>query len=629
MCGIAGFFSKKKNEVKNKINLMLDTIVHRGPDGCGTKIFYDRLALGHRRLSVIDLSVASNQPMQYGESYWITYNGEIYNYLELKEELLSLGYSFKTKSDTEVILACYVEWGEGCVDRFNGMWSFAIYDDKRKILFCSRDRFGVKPFYYLFNKDSFVFASEIKAIVKILDQSPRVNHSNINAFLVKGTWDSDEETMFDGIMQLMGGCNLIFDCGEFNYKIYCWYDLMKCAGAITNHYSLDENINIFKKLFTDSINLRLRSDVSVGCCLSGGLDSSSIVCVSADILKEANHEQHVITSCFDDTRYDERDYAQAVIDKTKVISHQVFPDMSQVFVELDRLIWHMDEPLAGTSGYAQWNVFKEARKQNLTVMLDGQGSDEQLAGYTNFYKVLFLDLLRKVRIKKLFHELNCYKNLRVSTEAGSMMELMLSVVGTFFLPDNIRYIAYNRYKDRISGSPFSKEMYYEPKAENNYRLYDKRNPQKFIYAGMTQGLRGLLHSEDRNSMAHSIESRVPFLDYKLVEFVFSVPIDQKIRDGRTKYLLREALKDYLPKKVYNRYSKLGFATPEDVWLKDNQELFRIELSKACDRLSDIIDKKRVMKWYEENAKNTRRGDTTCFRIISVAHWADVFDVNME
>ena len=632
LCGIAGQVLVQSNSaLGDSVQRMLDTIVHRGPDGWGIKTFGNRVGLGHRRLAILDLTEKGKQPMCWANRYWISFNGEIYNYLELRQELQAVGEVFRTDTDTEVLLAAYAQWGTDCVSRFNGMWAFAIYDNIERTLFCSRDRFGVKPFYYTISDGKFYFASEIKALLEVFTQRPKADMTHLVAYLVSGILDADEGTMFDGIFRLLGGHNLLLNCQDLSFRISRWYDLRTVK---MNHNAKEQNYALFREKFLHSVGLRLRSDVPVGSCLSGGLDSSSIVCAVHELLEEErkhNHivpQQYTISSCFEDLRYDEREYSDAVVEKTGTKHYQVFPDMGNVFSELDKIIWHMDEPFGGTSIYAQWCVFREAKKNGLTVMLDGQGADEQLAGYTPFYRVLFLQLLKTGQWSRLFHEMKCYQSLRAGSESVPTWELLLSVLGTWLLSDSVRFLLNNLWRRKSEGRPFPAYMYDNPLSVGDYLDYDKRNPQKFIYTSMQHGMQSLLHYEDRDSMAHSIEARVPFLDYELAEFIYSVPFEQKIENGRTKNLLREGSKEILPEKIYNRISKLGFVTPEDVWLKENEAVFYEELGKACDRLSYILDKDNVLNWYKSHIQDTRRGDTTCFRIICAAHWADVFDVEV-
>lgn len=593
MCGIAGIVSnKKKDNLENMINGMLETIVHRGPDGSGKKFFDDKVALGHRRLAIIDLSEKGLQPMEWNKRYWITFNGEIYNYKELREQLIKeKNFSFESETDTEVILAAFAAWGEKCVNYFNGMWSFVIFDRNNQKMFCSRDRYGVKPFYYSMVDDYFVFGSEIKEILKISKGLIKANQKNLEAFLVNGLLDTNNETMFEGIFQLEGGCNLWLDNKTLNYKIERWHHIEKIK---SNSFGKKKNCEIFRKKLFLAIRLRLRSDVPIGSCLSGGLDSSAIVCIANSILKEEkdNVEQYTITSCFTDEKYDEQKYADAVTEKTGTISYKIYPDIDKFFKEIDKIVWHMDEPFISMSMFAQWNIFREAKRKGLKVMLDGQGADEQLAGYTSFYNALFYDLLKKGKVKRLFREIKGFKRIRAESEKMSTVERVFSLIARFMIPGSLLYKIRLRYNDKKTELPFAKRMYFNDVIMSKNKLCDGKNQQRFVYGNMYTGMRALLHYEDRDSMAHSIEARVPFLDADLSEFIYSIPLEEKIEDGKTKDILREALKDVLPESIYRRYSKLGFVTPQDAWINENKEFFYSELEKGCERLKTLIDKKR-------------------------------------
>ena len=479
MCGIAGIVSnKKKDNLENMINGMLETIVHRGPDGSGKKFFDDKVALGHRRLAIIDLSEKGLQPMEWNKRYWITFNGEIYNYKELREQLIKeKNFSFESETDTEVILAAFAAWGEKCVNYFNGMWSFAIFDRNNQKMFCSRDRYGVKPFYYSMVDDYFVFGSEIKEILKISKGLIKANQKNLEAFLVNGLLDTNNETMFEGIFQLEGGCNLWLDNKTLNYKIERWHHIEKIK---SNSFGKKKNCEIFRKKLFLAIRLRLRSDVPIGSCLSGGLDSSAIVCIANSILKEEkdNVEQYTITSCFTDEKYDEQKYADAVTEKTGTISYKIYPDIDKFFKEIDKIVWHMDEPFISMSMFAQWNIFREAKRKGLKVMLDGQGADEQLAGYTSFYNALFYDLLKKGKVKRLFREIKGFKRIRAESEKMSTVERVFSLIARFMIPGSLLYKIRLRYNDKKTELPFAKRMYFNDVIMSKNKLCDGKNQQR-------------------------------------------------------------------------------------------------------------------------------------------------------
>lgn len=617
MCGIAGCVDQRGNSIdKDRFNRMVDIVEHRGPDDRGT-FYEDNLALGHRRLSIIELSQDGHQPFVYENSYILVFNGEIYNYIELRDELEQQGVTFRTETDTEVLVAAYSVWGEDCTVRFNGMWSFVIYDRKAKKLFASRDRFGIKPFYYTEQEGKWLFSSEIKQFFEMLEEPPKADYHQLARFIDWGAIDMSSGTMFQNIYQLPQGCNLLYNLGSNEYSIKRYHDISKIK---INSCGYKRACDDFYKLFRQSVELRLRADVPIGYLLSGGLDSSGIVSMADKLVgeKEKHVEQHVVSSCTDIDYYDEREYMDAVLEGKNIESHRVFPDGSRVLEELDNVIWHMDEPFGSTSMYAQWNVFREAKRQGLKVMLDGQGADEQLAGYVGFYSVLFCDLLRRFRIISFIKERHLYKKLRYSTEKHKKPESIKRLIAYAYLPDFIiRKRMKSRANNEIIRQLYQKDIQIQP--------LDIRNPKQYIIDSIYKPLQALLHYEDRNSMAYSIESRVPFLDYRLVENIVSWPIEYKIRKGATKAVLRDGLNDLLPDKVRYRYTKLAFATPEDCWIRDNKGTFREELLWSCDMLSELIDKDKAIEWFD-SGRAISRGDFTLFRIICAAHWMRVFNV---
>jgi asparagine synthase (glutamine-hydrolysing) len=333
------------------------------------------LALGHRRLSILDLSPLGHQPMSYQDRYWIVYNGEVYNYLELRPELEAAGHRFRSHCDTEVILAAYAQWGTDCFSRFNGMWALAIYDVLKDELVLARDRFGVKPLYYWATDSLFAFASEIKAFTCLPGWRPRVNGQAVHDFLLSGLQDHSGQTLFADVFQLEPGCLARLKCGQWreakgSLEVTRWYHLQPQPFV----GSFGDAATQFRELLIDSVRLRLRADVPVGSCLSGGLDSSSIVCATRRLLREqaAGCAHKTFSACSDIKRFDEREFIAKVVAATGVEPHYVFPSLKDLFAELDRVVWHQDEPFAGTSIYAQWCVFKLAAEADIKVMLDGQ-----------------------------------------------------------------------------------------------------------------------------------------------------------------------------------------------------------------------------------------------------------------
>ena len=407
MCGITGIVNQSNNPVNpEELKSANNLVAHRGPDGEGT-YFGANFALGHRRLAIIDLSEKGNQPMTYHENV-IIHNGEVYNYLELREELTKFGYSFRSETDTEVILAAYDYWGEDCVNHFNGMWSFAIFDKKNNKLFCSRDRFGIKPFYYTIVKDKFCFASEIKQFTGIQGWRARMNQVRVYEFLVVGFHDHTQETFFKDVLQLKKGHNLIYDLAKHTFELKCFY---KIPTSINSSITFEEAKDKFKAIFQDAIRLRLRSDVKVGSALSGGLDSSSVVGVIHQLLESTNKsdQQETVSACFPGFEKDESFWIDEVVNQYNVKAHKVFPSFENFFDDLRMLTWQQDEPVAGASLMAQHLVFNTAKQNGISVMLDGQGADEILSGYDKFYYSFFKNLMKKNPVVGLWELIQYFK----------------------------------------------------------------------------------------------------------------------------------------------------------------------------------------------------------------------------
>jgi len=620
MCGIGGIIKKDAKAVsEGDLKRFTDIISHRGPDDEG---FYvaDNVGLGHRRLSILDLSKDGHQPMHYLDKYVLTYNGEIYNYIELKAQLQQFGYNFNSKTDTEVILAAYDYWGAECTHQFNGMWAFAIYDKVKKMVFCSRDRFGIKPFYYFSNSTIFAFGSEIKQFTTLPGWKPVMNKARALDFFLYAIFDHTEETLFEEVNQLRGGHNLIYLLNDNLFKIVKWYDLS--SKPRQNHKDFTSAVKDLKILFEDAVRLRLRSDVKVGSCLSGGIDSSAIVCTMNNLLDGEGKKniQETVSSCFVEKKYDEQEFIDEVIAKTGVKSNKVFPKFQELFHKLPEIIWHQDEPFASTSIFAQWNVFEEAKRNNLTVMLDGQGADESLGGYANHQEAFHNYLLNKFQFKTLRSERRSLKALNTSKLPNVLKSSLKSKVPAF-LKSYIKSKSSSNVLKYINTQIGEDLLIYLPE---RYRdIYTLSLDQiKVSHLPM------LLHYEDRDSMAHSIESRVPFLDFRFVEFVLSLPDEFKIKSGISKYIFREAMTGSLPDKVKERKDKMGFVTPEQLWIKDNCDYFKSYLKKATDYFKDFLKADMILSDFDTAIKNSTLGFGSIFwRIIALHQWALVFKVD--
>lgn len=604
---------------------MLHRVAHRGPDDEG--IYTDgHVALGHCRLSVVDLSSAGHQPYVYGEEkrYVLVYNGEIYNHPELRNELSSLGFSFQSSCDTEVLATAYACWGEDCLSHLNGMFSFAVYDQQNQTLFCARDRFGVKPFYYtICNETAFAFASEQKQLLALPGLRAQANYDRLAAFLVLGELDTTEETLFSNIFQLPPGGCLRYNVLDHTFKKWQWYQLgVSCSlEAPSKEIGFEQAAKNFFFQFEDAVKLRQRSDVPVGYCLSGGLDSSAIVSISAKNNSEAGFRPQCIHSFSQYKEYDESFFAEQVARENNACLHTVEADPKLLFDELDQIVWQMDEPFGSTSVYAQWCVFRKAKELGLTVMLDGQGADEQLAGYTPFVPVWLAGFLRNKNWTDYHKAFFAWQELH-GKHMGHRIGLLAHLYA--WLPAKMASYLLPLFQAK-PGGPFSNRL---KCSALHVCMPDRlKNNSEFIKDNLRHGLQALLHYEDRNSMAFSIESRVPFLDKNFVESLFPLPLDFKLHNGESKAIMRHALKDILPEMVRCRKDKIGFVTPETEWIRSNPAIFRAELSMACQYLAPILNKKRVLTWFDKGG-GCQKGDFTLWRIICAGHWAKVFDIKI-
>lgn len=582
------------------------------------------VAFGHRRLAILDVSPYGHQPMCYGEeNLWITYNGEIYNYIELRKELESLGYAFLSHSDTEVILAAYAEWGADCLNRLNGMWAFAIYDRKDNSVFLARDRFGVKPLYHWTSPDGvFYFGSEIKQFTVLPQWRATINAQRSYDFLIWGLCDHTAETMFDGVHQIRPGHYALINVGDLKVNPVQWYTLQSLESTKTD----DEFAQEFRRLLDDSVRLRLRADVPVGSCLSGGLDSSSLVCLMNNQLGKGSC-QKTFSATAEVEKYNELKWIDAVVNETGVEAHYVHPSLENLFDLSERITWHQDEPFGSTSIYAQWSVFELASKNDVTVMLDGQGADEQLGGYHGFFAPLLYGLLKSGKWGTLVQEIRSIKRLHGYSERRSIENIL-----NMMLPECIK-TPLRRIVGRSHKAPSWLDV-----AKLGAQTIDPHHDlgsytdsiRSLSHTQLTSSnLQGLLHWEDRNSMAHSLESRVPFLDYRLVEFSLSLPDKYKISNGITKVILREAMSGILPDKIRDRVDKLGFATPEEVWIRENgAETFKQKLKESIDTMDGII-KPDALTYFDDVVAGRKPFNFTIWRIINFAQWVRIFNVDLN
>lgn len=608
MCGIAGYIARQGTQVDSaRLTAMSDAVRHRGPDGEGGSVV-GPVGLAHRRLSILDLSVEGAQPMMDPLSgRRIVFNGEIYNYLEIRDELSRLGRKFRTGTDTEVILAAYDEWGRDCVTRFNGMWAFALHDPLTDVVFCSRDRFGVKPFYFAALPNCFAFGSEIRQLLPLL---PKIqpNGDVVLDFIFSNSCEHRDDTFFKSVRKLPAGSNLVYRIRQHDFSIVRYYRLQPRPELA--RISFDEAVNLYRLGLEDSIQLRLRSDVPVGTCLSGGLDSSSIAAIAAlRHQSESSSPFSAVTAVSEDPSRDESQYAQRVADYSRLRWLTVTPDYDAFTSSLGDVVSAQEEPFAGLSIIMQFFVMKAAHSAGLKVLLDGQGGDETLLGYERYFSTHYATTLKYFGLRSMI------ASMRSSIQNNAHMSpWTIAAFYAYFSSPRIRHWNYLRRHRYLLQKPGFRDhlVQYAAASRDEFLL------QRFEIE--TSNLPALLRYEDKNSMWHGVEARLPFLDYRLVELALSLPGTYKIRNGWTKYMLRQAVQDVLPTQIVWRRDKRGFEAPESIWLARHYSAMK---AKTADSplLAAFCDMERLLKSYDSLDGATR------WRLYSLALWEERFGVS--
>jgi len=608
MCGICGIVNYDQRAVEPaSIQGMMRSMKHRGPDDEGA-FCEGGAGLGFVRLSVLDLSPAANQPMHSADGrYVLVYNGEIFNYLELREMLRARGHVFRTQTDSEVLLAAYLEWGPECLHRFNGMWALAIYDRWHKTVFIARDRYGIKPLYYLHRPDYFAFASEIAPLLGLLPGKPSPDDQSIFDYLVFNRTDQTERTFFREVKKLQHGCTLtIADSMPAPAR---WYDLRERVAVQEALASPAE----LRDLLHTAIGLRLRSDVPLGVCLSGGLDSSSIVALLLDDYQQA--ELQTFSAVYQPGQYgDERRFIEEFRPQLKHM-HFTTPSAETLLADLPHFVRAHGEPVPTTGPYAQYKVM-ELAKGKVVVTLDGQGADEELAGYHYFFGFFFKDLLRRGKIGRLgqevFHYLTKHRSL-----------YGLASLGYLLLPERVRTLA--RVKEKGYLNPEWAAAYQHTNAIAG-QLYGASSLHEALLDHFEYKLEHLLKWEDRNSMWFSLEARVPFLDYRLVEKVLATPGEQIIKNGMTKHLLREAMRGVVPEAIRLRRDKIGFGTPQDEWFRTPawQELILDVLNSPECRERKLIDTSKALALYQQHRAGRLNAAREIWKWVHLEEWFRTF-----
>lgn len=591
-----------------------------------------QFAMGFRRLSILDLSPDGHQPMSTRDGrFCIVYNGEIYNYVELRKELEDVGYKFFSSTDTEVVLASYLQWGERCVERFNGMWAFAIWDSHKEALFLSRDRFGIKPLYYCwFGGKTLIFGSEIRAVLAASGTWMSPSPLRIAAYLALGKQPREllEETFFEEIKALPPANCLVVMRGQIR-KLFYW----KIPDPLNTMSSADELIERYRGLLTDAVRRHLRADVPVGSCLSGGLDSTAITLLMNRLLNDGEEDgklrrsvQKTFSAVYSFAGpWNETPFINAFLKRVPVQAHFVYPDHERLLQDFEELIWYHEQPFQSLSMFAQWCVMAEARKHGVKVLLDGQGGDEILAGYNPFpYAVRsallcgklreFFRLIASLRRQKypalgwmVFNELwgaiNQAAKKLLSVQPVPRRTLIQQLANRAGLKKHVTDLLLSR-----------REEYVYPTSNTLHGT---------LQNWVRENLVSLLRYQDRNSMRWSIESRVPYLDQHLVEFLFGLNHGLWIGDGWTKWIHRLAFRDVLPPEIVWRRDKVGFEAPDQALIRANVGFFQEFFQN--DTFRQYVDERRLT-WIDDvlNSAPIRRKDLRLlWRIINLAAWLEI------
>ncbi|NCI48078.1 asparagine synthase (glutamine-hydrolyzing) [Sediminibacterium soli] len=624
MCGIFGVFGTANLVIdKQKVRESALLMKHRGPDAYGQWGIDGVIELAHARLSIIDLAAASNQPfISDCGNFVVVFNGEIYNYIELRRELESRKVEFRTTSDTEVLLNAYIIWGDKCVEKFNGDWAFCIYDVKKNRIFCSRDRFGIKPFCYTIFDRGFSFSSEIKAIINYFPELKVPNYNVINNYCRNSLGAQHHETWFKDILRLKPAHNLVIEDGNVTITRY-WNYPIKVDPALSISEARDEYLQIFKS----ALEIRMRSDVPVGTTLSSGIDSGSIV----SVLREWNSDNHkTYTAVFDKKDYDKREkkvYSSDIeIDEGSLVRQLAkelnleanFIDCSNINLikELSFVLYHLESGHSSPAVLPLTKVLDEA-SNDVKVVLEGQGADELLSGYiVNTFPALIFELIRKWKYRQAINEIVAFSKLY------SIKFAIIQFVRLF--NSKILEKIYHRTLgiDKIFIGPMKNYKRINDYPKEKISFDEKFN--EVLYKSHIGGLVNLLHYGDAISMSKSIESRLPFLDYRLVEFVFKLPFEYKMHNGVGKIIHRQALEGVVPDFILHNPLKFGFNTPLSIFFMNrNSEAVQILLSnKTINR--GLFDKAQLNLIVEEHISKKYDYSTLLFRLLSTELWFRLF-----
>ena len=607
MCGIAGIWYRDGKTVdRHHLKRMADAIRHRGPDGEGVWQ-QDNIGFCHRRLSILDTSTRGTQPMATPDGQLhLVFNGAIHNYLELRKELEALGIAFRSGTDTEVALWSYRVWGKGCFERFNGMWAMALWDSNKQELLLTRDRFGIKPLFYSVLENRLAFASEAKAIIDVFNEERQIEQQELFGFLNGASPDGSERTFFRNIFQILPGHSIIFQAGTIRTEKY-WHFIP--GTEIARHDIEDE----FLALLNDAVALRLRSDVPVGAMLSGGLDSSSVALLAA---AQITTPMQTFSLQYDDPAYDESDYARRVLEKSSLLLPHFFqPPSGPLLDTIRKTTWHHDAPCPSRGRYAAWHLMQETSRYT-GVILTGEGGDEILAGYGRFALDAMLDRwqLESAPYRVIMKELNDLATVTGTTNV-SMFKLLKRRFKQRFFPSSLPIMDVLAVDARkFLGNNRTPRMETPYRSRLNNSLW-----QEFTVSGLPE----ILHHFDASTMAFGIEGRAPLLDHRIVELMFSLPFNEKIRDGWTKSLLRRSMKNILPEPVRLRRHKLGYPAPLNNMFRTpvNASEIRIALLDGAGVDLGWFDRKKLEKKLATRLPPGRKNNPeVLWRLLSTEFW---------
>ena len=624
MCGIiGGFFREPNNDLNEKFNISISKLKHRGPDDDGLekiKLETGIIFLGQTRLSILDLSVAGHQPMHgINGKYTVVFNGEIYNYKELRDELIENYYTFSTDTDTEVLIAAWDNWKQECMYKFKGMFAFVIFDHETCEVNIVRDAFGIKPLYYFCDKDMLVFSSELPALLNLIPNLIQLNPQTCIDYLVMNIFDHSSNSFIAGVHQVLPSHFITLNLNdlelphEINQKKWWYPSILE-----KSHLSFEDAASKLRTLLIENIRIHMRSDVPIGAALSGGLDSSAIVCLMRHIYPEA--QINTFTYVADDDKFNEEKWADIINTYVKAVSNKIHFSSDNLFEDLNKVCYSQGEPFGGISTYAGIEVYKSVRDSGIIVALDGQGADEIFAGYDGYPSFYIWSLFEKKKYLEIFTFIfswikfpnRSFKNLLFILASMLIPKFIRIFIKRMFLYKLLpSWLDYNYF---IKKDVDFFEKYFLPSKEGKGR----RLMERLRFELVSGPMQSLLRTMDRNAMSSSCENRVPFLTIDLVEFVLSLPEEFLIsKAGDTKYLLRQAMKGIVPEDILNRKDKVGFAPPE-------RELLRSNIGKIKDIVKqsniDFLDSKKLIDYIETDEFD----ESVVWRVLNFIKWHSLF-----